>query len=195
MQRNPTTIFSPFDLLVRCVPIRTTSHLAWGCNVSPVQLSPRTSPLDALETMSLRSFESSVSSKDSSEDCVKVLLGEALVVCWLSCLMGLQNYEIVKRLGDCVLSEVYLATCKRGRLKRRSVVLKKVLYLVGLYSSYYKRSNVATRFPQPTAFWIPLWYTRPYVTRLSYRCSPPFPLSIRMLKANRNRKRNPELSR
>lgn len=51
-----------------------------------------------------------------------------------------QNYDIVKPLGGRFSSEVHLATCKRGRLKHRIVVLKKVRYLVNLYSLWRRRS-------------------------------------------------------
>jgi len=75
--------------------------------------------------MSSRSFESLASSRDSSEDCLKVCSGEVLTAALLT---AQQNYDIVKQLGDGVPPVVYLATCKRGRLKRRTVALKKVLY-------------------------------------------------------------------
>ena len=42
----------------------------------------------------------------------------------------------MKPLGGSVSPEVYLATCKRGRLKRRTVVLKKVRYLITLCSRW-----------------------------------------------------------
>ncbi|KAF9643375.1 hypothetical protein BDM02DRAFT_3191743 [Thelephora ganbajun] len=58
--------------------------------------------------MSSRSFESLTSSKDSSED-------------------RSENYDIIKEPEGGVPPGAYLATCKRGRLKRRTVVLKKVL--------------------------------------------------------------------
>ena len=79
--------------------------------------------------MSTRSFESSASSKDSNADCLKVHLGE---VFWLLHLTDRQNYDIEKRLEGGGSPGIYLATCKRGRLKSRTVVLKKVLCLMNL---------------------------------------------------------------
>ena len=42
----------------------------------------------------------------------------------------------MKLLGGRISPDVYLATCKRGRLKRRTVVLKKVRYLINLCSRW-----------------------------------------------------------
>jgi len=99
------------------------------CGVQPSNLVLAFSDAH-LEAMSARSFESSSSSKDSSTDCLKV---RPRAVFWSQYLMDQQNYEIVERLEGGVSPEVYLATCKRGRLKRRTVVLKKVPYLANLY--------------------------------------------------------------
>ena len=87
-----------------------------------------TLPDDHLETMS---SDSSAGSRDLSVDCLKVCFGGAFQSPYLT---DQQNYDIGKQLEDGVSPEIYLATCKRGRLKRRTVVLKKVLYLVNFYS-------------------------------------------------------------
>lgn len=137
IKRNSTKGFSWSDL-VRC-SLSNQPHLFYGCTVSSVQRLTFFPNLlsEYPQAMSLRSFESS---KDLSEDCLKVLVENLLVVHWQSYLMDLQNYDIVKKLDGGVLLGVYLATCKRGRLKRRSVVLKKVLFLVDLCSFLYRRS-------------------------------------------------------
>lgn len=41
--------------------------------------------------------------------------------------MDWQNYDIVEKPEDRISLDTHLATCKRGRLRRRIVVLKKVL--------------------------------------------------------------------
>lgn len=45
----------------------------------------------------------------------------------------------MKLLEGSISSDVYLAICKRGRLKRRTIVLKKVWYLVNLCSHWRQR--------------------------------------------------------
>ena len=89
--------------------------------------------------MSTRSLESSSSSKDLSVDCLEVCLD---AVFRSQQLTDRQNYEIGEQLEGGASPEVFLATCKRGRLKRRTVVLKKVQYLANLCFSHHQH-NVA----------------------------------------------------
>ena len=93
-----------------------------GCRAQPSNLT-LTLLNSLLEAMSARSFESSSSSKDSGADCLKVCSGGVFQEQYLT---GQQNYEIGGQIEGGGSPEVYLATCKRGRLKRRTVVLKRV---------------------------------------------------------------------
>ena len=70
-----------------------------------------------------------MSSKDSSEDRLEVRL-QIAGFRPVSNLISEQNYDIVKQFDGGVPQQVYLATCKRGRLRRRTVVLKKVPFFM-----------------------------------------------------------------
>ncbi len=66
-------------------------------------------------------------SPEASADSLHV--GSAsLCLDWLCLTNFWQNYDILEQVGHGGTSVVYLATCKRGRMRNRLVALKKVTW-------------------------------------------------------------------